>query len=65
MKTIEIKKGNKTTIKIVPDNYQEEDNFRCKDISVNGGYIKLMEKEDYDRIFGNKETLLENKDESM
>lgn len=52
MKTIEIKEGNKTKIKIVPDDYEPEDNFACKDIAANGGFSALIDKEDWNRIFG-------------
>lgn len=52
MKTIEIKEGNKTKIKIVPDDYEQEDNFSCKDIAANGGFSPLIDKKDWDRIFG-------------
>lgn len=53
MKTIEVKKGNKTIIKIVPDNYEEEESFDCRDIAAQGGYQPLMSQDDYKRIFGN------------
>ena len=34
MKTIEVKNGNKTTFKIVPDNYEEETGFEQKDLTT-------------------------------
>ena len=35
MKTIEIKQGNKTTFKIVPDNYEpQDDGFEQKDLTT-------------------------------
>lgn len=34
MKTIEVKTGNKTTFKIVPDNYEEEKGFDQKDMTT-------------------------------
>ena len=34
MKTIEVKSGNKTTFKIVPDNYEPETGFEQKDLTT-------------------------------
>lgn len=34
MKTIEVKNGNKTTFKIVPDNYEPETGFEQKDLTT-------------------------------
>lgn len=34
MKTIEFKTGNKTTFKIVPDNYEPETGFEQKDLTT-------------------------------
>ena len=55
-KWIEIKNGSKTTYKLVDDDYVEEENFECKDISVNGGCLSFgLTQEEYDRIFSKKE----------
>lgn len=34
MKTIEVKNGNKTTFKIVPDDYEPETGFEQKDLTT-------------------------------
>ena len=54
MKTIEIKEGNKTTYKIVPDNYEPTDDTICLDMTTSGrnsmGYADIP-KERWDSIF--------------
>lgn len=54
MKTIEIKVGNKTTYKIVPDNYEETDDIICRDMTTSGrksmGFSDVP-KERWDSIF--------------
>lgn len=55
MKTIEIKNGNKTTFKIVPDDYVEQpDKLDQKDLTTSGrksiGYSDIN-TEDWNRIF--------------
>lgn len=55
-KWIEIKKGNKTTHKLVPDDYQPEEDFSCSDIAANGGYLQIgIGEKRYQEIFGKKE----------
>lgn len=55
MKTIEIKKGNKTTYKIVPDNYTPEpEKLEQKDLTTSDrkclGYSDIS-TQDWNRIF--------------
>jgi hypothetical protein len=54
MKTIEIKEGNKTTYKIVPDNYEPTDDTICRDMTTSGrksmGFTDIP-KERWDSIF--------------
>lgn len=51
-KWIEIKKGNKTTYKLVDENYVEEEKFVSKDISNNNGFLPIgLTDEEYNRIF--------------
>lgn len=55
MKTIEIKKGNKTTFKIVPDNYVEQPaELQQRDLTTSDrkclGYSDIS-TEDWNRIF--------------
>lgn len=53
MKTIEIKEGNKTTYKIVPDNYEPTDDRAEPDMTTSGRrYISMgIDKEKWDSIF--------------
>lgn len=58
MKTIEIKDGNKTTFKIVPDDYVEQpDKLDQKDLTTSGrkclGYSDIS-ADDWNRIFKKK-----------
>lgn len=52
---IEIKEGNKTKIKIVPDDYKEEKGFEQKDLTTSGrksiGFSDI-DKQKWDEIFG-------------
>lgn len=51
-KWIEIKKGNKTTYKLVDENYVEEEEFVSRDISNNNGFLPIgLTDEEYNRIF--------------
>lgn len=55
MKTIEIKNGNKTTFKIVPDDYEEPPaKMEQKDLTTSGrksiGYSDIS-ADDWNRIF--------------
>ena len=52
-KWIEIKKGNKTTYKLVDENYQpQEEEFVSRDISNNNGFLPIgLTDEEYNRIF--------------
>lgn len=51
-KWIEIKKGNKTTYKLVDENYVEEEEFVSRDISNNNGFLHIgLTDEEYNRIF--------------
>lgn len=55
MKTVIIKKGNKTTYKIVPDNWDGKEPERPTGDLTTGTIKSLnmgMTKEQYDRIFG-------------
>lgn len=59
MKTIEIKQGNKTTFKIVPDDYVEQpDKLDQKDLTTSDrkciGYSDIS-AEKWNRIFKNSE----------
>jgi hypothetical protein len=58
MKTIEIKVGNKTTYKIVPDNYEPTDDIICRDMTTSGrksmGFSDIS-KEKWDEIFKKKD----------
>ena len=54
MKTIEIKVGNKTTYKIVPDDYQPTDDTICRDMTTSGRRSMAftdIPKERWDSIF--------------
>lgn len=58
MKTIEIKQGNKTTYKIVPDDYTEQpEKLEQKDLTTSGrhclGYSDIS-ADDWNRIFAKK-----------
>lgn len=54
MKTIEIKEGNKTTYKIVPDNYEPTDDRAEPDMTTSGRRSISMgvDKKRWDEIFG-------------
>ena len=56
MKMIEVKEGNKTTYKMVPDNYEPTDDTICRDMTTSGrksmGYSDIS-KERWDSIFNN------------
>ncbi len=53
MKTIEIKEGNKTTYKIVPDNYEPTDDRAEPDMTTSGRRSISMDvdKKRWDEIF--------------
>lgn len=57
MKEIVVKSGNKTTIKLVPDNYEETDDTICRDMTTSGrksmGFSDVP-KERWDKIFNSK-----------
>jgi hypothetical protein len=57
MKTLEIKNGNKTTFKIVPDDYKEEpEKLEQKDLTTSGRKIigfSDIAKDKWQRIFEN------------
>lgn len=58
MKCIEVKKGNKTTFRYVPDNYEPEDyDLEHKDLTTSDrksiGYSDIS-KERWESIFGDK-----------
>lgn len=54
---IEIKNGNKTTIKIVPDNWTPSEDMEQKDLTTSDrksiGYSDIP-KEQWERIFDNR-----------
>lgn len=54
MKEIVVKSGSKTTIKLVPDNYEETDDTICRDMTTSGrksmGFADIP-KERWDSIF--------------
>ena len=56
MKMIEVKEGNKTTYKMVPDNYEPTDDTICRDMTTSGrksmGYSDISKKR-WDSIFNN------------
>lgn len=39
MKTIEIKNGNKTTFRVVPDDYEPETGFEQKDLTTSDRHL--------------------------
>lgn len=58
MKTIERKEGNKTIIKIVPDNYEETHDIKQRDLTTGGATLLSLgiDKNEYDRIFKKENT---------
>lgn len=57
MKMIKIKDGNKTTYRMVPDNYKEpERDIPQRDLTTGGATLISMDmtEEQYERIFGKK-----------
>ena len=55
---IEIKNGNKTTFKIVPDNYEEETGFEQRDLTTSGRHLigfSDVQPERWNKIFYKKE----------
>lgn len=58
MKTIERKEGNKTIIKIVPDDYEETHDTKQRDLTTGGATLLSLgiDKNEYDRIFKKENT---------